>query len=121
MAAVVIFVVEELTKLVELLVLGFAELVVWVEELWKVVVVCAVVMELVVVFAVDSFWGRSLNGTRGLLVPVVVEGTKTVADVAVGAEDMVVPVVCSGEGAVCASVLQFAKVTAVRRRVVNSG
>lgn len=79
------------------------------------------VMELVIVFAVDSFWGRSLDGTRGLLVPVVAEGTKIVADVEMGAEDMVVPVVCSDEGAVCASVLQFAKVTAVRRHVVNSG
>lgn len=77
-------------------------------------------MELVVVFAVDSFWGRSLDRTGGLLVPVVVEGTKIVADVEMGVEDKVVPVVCSDEGAVCASVLQFAKVTAVRR-YVNSG
>lgn len=77
------------------------------------------VMELVVVFAVDSFWGRSLDGTWGPPVPAVGEGTKIVADVEKGAEDMVVPVLCSDEGAVCASVLQFAKVTAVRRHVVS--
>lgn len=53
------------------------------------------VMELVVVSAVDSFWGRSLDGTR-LLVPVV-EGRKIVADVEVGVEDTLL---CSGEGAV---------------------
>lgn len=76
------------------------------------------VMELVVVFPVDSFWGRSLDGTRGLPVPVVGEGTKIVADVEMGAEDMLV-LLCSDEGAVCASVLQFAKVTAVRRHVVG--
>lgn len=77
------------------------------------------VMELVVVFAVDSFCGRSLDGARGLLVRVVVEETKIVADVEMAAEDMLVPLICSDEGAVCASVLQFAKVTAVRRHVVS--
>lgn len=76
----------------------------------------------------ELFWGRSVGvseglavveGTRGLaVVSLVAEGAKIVGDV--GAEDMLVgPGPSEGAAPVCASLLQFARVTAVTRHDVT--
>lgn len=81
-------------------------------------IVCAMVMEVVLlVVAAESFRGWSvegifegivvMDGTRGLLVSVGVEETKIAGMLEMGAEDMLLLVVCLDEDAVvlCASLL----------------